>query len=173
MTSPQTVGRSSVDHQFTFDPNCDVALLKGVITHVAIYEECADDFSPSRQEFEPVMHPSVLYLVVRDHGVLQGLFFFHPINAITYEVHTCLLPHCWGHAARLIAREMLKWLWANTAIYRLITSVPDYNRKASIFARAAGMKEYGRNPESFMKEGKLRDLILLGISKPKDPPKCQ
>ncbi len=172
MTATIAPRRPMNDHAFTFHPDSDADLIKGIITHEKLYDDVTDDFSPSRAEYEPVMHPSVLYLIVRDHGTLQGLFFFHPINAVTFEVHTCLLPHAWGHAARLIAREMLKWLWQETDCVRLVTSVPEYNRKASIFARAAGMKEYGRNPESFMKGGQLYDILLLGISRPKDQP-CQ
>lgn len=164
----ETNRRVPGDYAFTFEPTNDEDLIKSMVTHVKIYPSVVDDHAPSRAEYQPPMHPSLLYLVVRDHDELQGLFFFHPINAVTFEVHTCLLPHSWGGRARAIAREMLKWLWANTDAHRLITSVPDYNRLALVFAKAAGMKEYGRNPESFMKDGKLRDLILLGIGRPKE-----
>lgn len=170
MTSPTIVAsrRAPGDHAFTFEPSNDIGLITGIVTHVAIYPDVIDDFAPPREGYRPPIDPALLYLIVRDYGVLQGLFFFHPINAVTLEVHTCLLPHCWGHKARLIARAMLSYLWENTDCRRLVTSVPDDNRKASIFARASGMKEYGRNPESFMKDGKLRDLILLGIGRPKE-----
>lgn len=165
--------RAPVDHAFTFEPTVDVDEIKAIITHVALWPHVTDDFSPSREDYQPVMHPSVLYLIVRDHGVLQGLFFFHPINSILSEIHTCLLPHSWGNTARQIAREMLIWFWENSSCERLVTTVPDYNRLALVFAKAAGMVEYGRNPESYMKGGKLIDLILLGIGRPKDPHKCQ
>lgn len=163
-------------HAFSFEPTLDPDEIKAIITHVKIYPHVVDDFSPSRAEYNPVMHPAVLYLIVRDEakkGELQGLFFFHPINTIQFEVHTCLLPHCWGSAARQIAREMLTWLWANSPCERLVTTVPEYNRLALVFAKAAGMVEYGRNPQSFMKGGKLIDLILLGIGRPKDLNPCQ
>lgn len=172
MASPTMPRRAPGDYAFTFEPSTERDLVKSIVTHVKLYPWVIDDHAPSREEYEPTMHPSLLYLIVRDYGELQGLFFFHPINAVTFEIHTCLLPHAWGGKARAIAREMLKWLWENTDCQRLVTTVPDYNRLALVFAKASGMKEYGRNPESFMKDGKLRDLILLGIGRPKEN-KCQ
>jgi hypothetical protein len=44
--------------------------------------------------------------------------------------------------------------------------VPAHNRLALAFAEAAGMKVYGRNHASFLKNGELLDQICLGLSKP-------
>jgi RimJ/RimL family protein N-acetyltransferase len=95
-----------------------------------------------------------------------GLFMLVPENAICWKVHTCLLPLAWGKKAKKAARQGIEWVWKNMPAMRLVTDVPAYNRQASIFARWAGMTQYGLNPKSYQKNGKLMDVILLGISKP-------
>jgi RimJ/RimL family protein N-acetyltransferase len=72
--------------------------------------------------------------------------------------------------ARALAamRELLGrggWLWANTPCLRAVTNVPSDNPIAYRFGSRAGLKEYGRNPRSFLRGGVLRDQILMGISK--------
>ena len=88
----------------------------------------------------------------------------HPHNAICWEIHTCLLPNAWGERGRRAARLLPEWIWQHTPCRRIITNVPDNNRLALRFALAAGMTEIGVNAASFLKNGKLRDQTLLGIS---------
>jgi RimJ/RimL family protein N-acetyltransferase len=63
---------------------------------------------------------------------------------------------------------MSSWLWAHTSCRRLITNVPARNRLALRFAEAAGMERFGVNHASLLKDGKLQDQILLGLSRPEE-----
>lgn len=155
---------------FSFERITDPILLKRIITDPKLWDRISDDYCPSRDDFQP--NPNMLYVVVRDDQELLGLWAFHLHNAICWEVHTCLLPVAWGDRGRRAALEMAEWLWANTECLRLITNVPAFNRLAFKFAKAAGMEQYGVNKLSYMKQGKLRDQILLGLSKPQVSPSC-
>jgi RimJ/RimL family protein N-acetyltransferase len=150
----------------TFERTKDYALVKEIATHPAIYPFISDDYSPSPNDFKPFEDDAIWYVLVKDGDELLGMWMFAPENAICWQVHTCLLPNAYGKRAKQAALEMANWIWTNTTCLRLITSVPEYNRQASIFARWAGMEEYGRNPESYMKTGILHDQILLGMSNP-------
>jgi len=143
-------------------PSADYSLIASVATHPRLYKWLVDDGSPSAEAFVP--DPRMLYLLVREDGDLLGLFMFEARNAVTWEVHTALLPHAWGERARTIAAAVVDWLKLNTSIRRLITTVPAYNRAALRFAEDAGLVRFGVDEKSFLRKGKLWNQILLGLS---------
>jgi L-amino acid N-acyltransferase YncA len=59
---------------------------------------------------------------------------------------------------------VVPWLFGHTPCRRLIAEIPAYNRLTVQLARRSGFIDYGRNPKSFMKFGKLQDLVLMGLS---------
>jgi len=143
-----------------FDP----VLIKKTITNPSVYPHVSDDMSPAPEDFSPVIDDGIFYVTATRDGEYKGLFMLHPINGVTLEVHTCLLPSARG-AAYVYAKRLLSWVWENTAAMRVVTQVPANNRLARKLALAAGMTEYGLNPQSFMKDGMLYDIHLLGISR--------
>lgn len=149
----------------TFERTHDREVVRAVMAHPRIYPHIADDGCPPATEFEPLEHPGVWYVLVRDEGRPLGLFVFVPQNSVCWEVHTCLLPWAWGRPAAIAAAEMARWIWEHTPCRRIVTSVAAYNRLALRFAERAGMTEYGRNPASWLKDGKLHDQVLLGMSR--------
>lgn len=150
----------------TFERSEDWELVKQIVTHEKIYPHVSDDFAPPAAEWEPTKHPDVLYVVARDGEEVLGLWALIPENRICMKVHTCLLPGAWGERARRAASEFIPWVWANTGCQRLNTDVPEFNRIALRFALQGGFTQFGVNPKSFKKNGKLWDQIMLGISRP-------
>lgn len=144
----------------------DLGLIRSIITNPAIYGRMSDDFAPPPDQYQPIENEEMVYVAVEVAGVTQGIWAFIPHNRIMYEAHTCLLPAAWGAVASVAAKLMAEWMWRETQCRRLITSVPEFNRTALRFARSAGMTEWGRNPMSYQKHGRLYDQIMLGMSKP-------
>lgn len=144
----------------TFDRD----LIRAIITHPKIYPHVSDDSSAPADSFQPPMHDSIYYLMPIDNEVM-GVFMMVPVNAITFEVHTCILPEYWGKKAAEAARLCAEWMFAHTPCRKIITHVPAYNRLAYRFARQAGMTEEGRIKDSFLKNGQVYDQHLLGLSK--------
>lgn len=149
-----------------FERSRDWPLIKAIVTHPAIYPYVGDDFAPDPDNWEPYQDESIWYVLVKDGEEVLGLWAFIPHNQICWDVHTCLLPNARGSRARQAAQELAPWFWENTTCERVITEVPEYNRIALMFAKRAGMEVYGTNPKSFKKDGRLHDLILLGMSRP-------
>lgn len=141
-------------------------LIKKIVTHPRIYPAVSDDFSPKAEDWEPIKDENAWYVVVGDGEEMLGLWALFPENRICWKVHTCLLPKAYGERAKVAAGEGSAWVWANTPCLRLITDVPIFNRLALKFALYAGFTQFGVNPKSYMKYGKLHDVIMLGISKP-------
>lgn len=154
------------DVNVTFERTFDLELIRTIITHHRIWPHVSDDGAGAPENYRPVDHPAIWYVTVLNHGELMGAWIFTPENSICWGVHTCLLPKAWGSFAHRAAREMCVWIWENTPCRRIVTTVPTYNRLALAFAKGAGMEQYGLNPQSYQKDGKMYDQILLGISRP-------
>lgn len=152
---------------FAFERSTDWTLIKRIMTHPRIYPHITDDFAPPAAAFEPVQSEELLYLLVREGDQALGLFLLEPRGGVTAEVHTCLMPKGWIRDSRAIAGQAMAWVWENCPqIERLTTTVPRNNSLALRFAQALGMVEYGVNPSSFKKGGKLMDQTLLGVNRP-------
>lgn len=155
----------------TFERSQDYELIRSILTHEKIYPHISDDGSPPREEYRPIESLVVWYVLVWSNTEapafreLLGLWMFVPQNAVCWEVHTALLPAAWGPRGQQAARMLPDWIWANTPCRRIVTNVPETNRLALHFAAKAGMKVYGVNQKSWMKDGVLCDQICLGLSK--------
>ena len=150
----------------TFVRTTDLAIVRRIMTEPSVYRNITDDGCPPASDFRPVDDPRLWYVLVYDGANVIGLFMFVPLNAATWEVHTCLLPVARGPLAHQAAWEVLDWLWSNAPCQRLITNVPAFNRLALRFAKEAGMQQFGFNPDSYLKGGKLHGQYLLGIDRP-------
>lgn len=173
----------------------DWPLIQQIVTHPKVYPQVSDDYSPRPEEWEPVQSGDLWYVLVRDltsvpspyrsgsaaaqirggpgsplhkdRGEILGLWMLHPHLRSCWEIHTCLLPNAYGSRARQAVQALIPWGWEHLPeCVRVITQVPQYNRIALLFAIQAGMEQYGINPKSYLKGGKLHDMILLGISRP-------
>lgn len=157
----------------TFARSQDYDLIRRILTHPRIWPYISDDGSPPVEQYQPVQHSAVWYVIVRDvrddGEDLLGLWVFTPENYVCWEVHTALLPAAWGPKGQLAARMLPAWIWENTHCRRIVTNVPSTNRLALHFAYKAGMKIFGVNRSSFMKNGVLCDQICLGISAAEKP----
>lgn len=149
-----------------FERTVDRELVRRILTHPRIWPHIADDGTPPVEQFEPPDHPAIWYVLIYDGDELLGLWALVPHNSVCWEIHTALLPTAWGARARRAAAEFKEWLWRQTPCRRLITAVPASNRLALRFAEAAGMRAWGVNERSWLRNGHLEDLIMLGISRP-------
>ena len=148
-----------------FEISTDVELIRKIATSPWIYPHISDDFSPNAEDWQPPIGSAFVYLIVYDEQELLGMWTLYKQNAICWEIHTCLLPNAWGKRARVAGKEVIDWIFENTDCLRIVTNVPDYNRLAFKYAIECGLIRYGLNPASYMKDGKLHNQILLGISK--------
>lgn len=149
----------------TFEPTQDMALVKKIITHPKLWPYLSDDFSPPPEQFEPAQAEGIIYLLVSEENRTLGCFLLHSHSAIVWEVHTCLLPEAWGKSEEA-TKGGTEWVWSNLPCMRLITNVPNNNKLALRLAKRSGMQQFGCNPDSFAKAGKVYSMAMLGISRP-------
>lgn len=149
----------------TIAPLRDQALIAETMRHPRIYPHIKDDTCPAAAEFEPVLDGPFVYVGAYRGAQFLGLFMLHAHSTVLWEVHTCLLPDAWGSTALRCTEACAEWVWSNTTCERLITAVPEGNELALRLAKRSGMVEYGSNPASFLRDGKLIAQTLLGMSK--------
>jgi RimJ/RimL family protein N-acetyltransferase len=150
-----------------FERSFDYELIRRIMTYSqSIYDRISDDYSPPREQFRPHESDAIWYVIVRDGREVLGMWMFVPQNAVTWEVHTVLLPCAWGARGMQAALELPDWIWERTTCRRIVTNVPSTNRLALKFAREAQMVQYGTNEKSYLKNGVLLDQVCLGISAP-------
>lgn len=142
------------------DRTIDECFITDCITNPAVWDACSDDWCGDPDLFFLKMDQGTIWVKVEDYGV----FMLHAHNHVMFECHTMLLPRAHGKAVE-IGKEALKWAFENTQAERIITSVPDYNVLALRLATRVGFTQWGLNANAWKKNGKLHDLIMLGISK--------
>lgn len=139
----------------------DVEFLRGVFTHPRIWPWiCEDGVTP--ESFQPLIHPLVVHLRYGNDGV----FTFRSLNRILYECHVAMFP---GTASDEAATQAIAWMWANTQAKKLVCNIPAISRHAIAYAHRAGFVREGRMKDAFMRNGKLHDLIVMGVSKCQKP----
>jgi len=143
----------------------DIELITRIMTNPAVYSFVSDDGSPDVGAFCAHDDEAIYYLLVLDDERVRGLYMLHPMNYITYEIHTCLLKSCRGESADEAAKLVLKWVFTNTPCLKVITNVPENNPLALKYAKRAGLIVEGINRDSFLKDGKLYSQTLLGITR--------
>ena len=126
-----------------------------------VWPHVSDD-NCSIQDFNP--SNSMTYLLVEDEGERMGFFGLSAINTICYEIHTTMLPKAWGKTLKY-TKEVLDWIFANTVCLKVVTFVPETNKKALNLALKTGLKIEGFIEKSFLKNGSLIGQHVLGINK--------
>lgn len=107
--------------------------------------------------------PNVYFLVPVINDVRVGVFFFHPHNSITFEIHSIVRKENRGRMAYLGVVEAGLWMFDNTKCMKIITQVSEGNVRAKYLAEYAGMTKEGVNRKSIMKNGKLLDQTWYGV----------
>ena len=151
---------------FTFQRTTDVDLIRSIAAHPRLYRHLHDDFAPPRDEWTPIVHELVSYMVAYKDGKPIGLFIVSAHSPVLWEIHECFLPEAWGEQSISATIQFREWIWKESACQRLFGQIVESNRLALRFAKAAGMSQFGMHPKSFMKHGRMQDQILVGLSRP-------
>ena len=145
----------------TFAWTEDLALVRSLI--LPVYDQVRDDFAPPADRFQP---DPAQWLLARDGEEIAALWLLAPHSRVCWEFHSVLSPAWRGKRAIALFRQMFAWVFnpENTECRRLLTNVPEFNRPAGLMARWIGMETIGVNRKAFLRDGRLQNLTLFGIS---------
>lgn len=138
-------------------------IVEKIINHPLIRSMSDDDFCIG--DIPIKRYDGISWALVKDGEIPVGVFTLISRGSICYEVHTCLLPEVWGKTSEDIGKKFISFVFSNTMCKKIVTSVPDSNRLALRYSKAMSLKEEGINRKSFLRNGVLEDMIMLGITK--------
>lgn len=143
----------------TLQPLNDIKVINRVILDAAVNDDISDDASKNH-ELQQLPHTFECLGIYQDEEI-KGLFMLVPQNAVTAEIHTCLLLR--GRAAFKAGQLLLEYLFSK--YQKAISYTPSNNRKALIYAIGLGFKKEGILTQSFLKNGELLNQTLVGLTK--------
>lgn len=146
----------------TFERTFDYELVRQIMTHPAIYAGIRDDTAPPVAQFQPEVSNRIWYVLVKDDADVLGLFVCFLHNAVCWEAHTCLLPHCRGAKALAVYKAGHDWLREHTTCRKIIGAIDPQNKAALWMSLSSGLKRIGLNTKSILKHGRLCDQIWVG-----------
>ena len=138
----------------------DLNLINEIILDPFVQDDIADDSSIGVSISEIPSH--VRFMGVYDNDMLCGLYMLVPQNCVTVEVHTCLLPLLRGKKAIQAGRLIIEYMFDQYK--KIISWIPVDNKKAELYSKLLGFKIEGISRESYLKNGKLQDMKLVGIT---------
>jgi len=128
-----------------------------IINHPKVFDWLSDDLSP----FPFVPDKNDLYIM---NEAKTGVIKVDPLNGVTCQIHTAVLPELWGRADGFV-KEVSTWVFTNTLYHKAITFIPEYNRPAIQLAKRSGMVKEGCIKRSWLKKWKLRNQFIYGLQK--------
>lgn len=134
----------------------DADFIRKSVVNARVWPWVQDGGNPA--DYVPVLAADVIYLRNGDAGV----FAFKRINQITWECHSFMAT---GRGADDAGKAAIKWMFERTEAQKLMCLIPSGTRHAVAFARRVGFREEGRLQNAALRNRRLQDLILLGVSK--------
>lgn len=141
-----------------------------------VWEHITDDAPVWMGEGElsmVVANPSLFFLVPVVDGIRVGVFFLHPWNYVTYELHSMVRKENRGKMVVAGLKELGRFMFDNTPCQKIVTHVPAGNFRAKALAQLMGMELIGNNRKSLLRGGVLIDQYLYGICKQRGEEICQ
>ena len=135
-------------------------LINSIKLNASVIDDISDD--QTKGVFLTELPSFMSFYGVFDDGNCVGFFAIQSHNSVTVEIHTTLLPECRGRNA-LIAGELIIDLILSTH-KKIISYIPEYNKKALVYAQVLGFEIEGLIKNSFLKNGKLYKQYLVGRS---------
>ena len=109
--------------------------------------------------------PHLCCIIAEDSLKIAAIWRLNMLNSTLAEFHTCIAPDYRGKVAIEIANKAKAFVFEETPIIKLITHVPVYNFPAYALAKKIGMEIIGINKQSIIKDGKIYDQYIFGLSK--------
>lgn len=131
-----------------------------ILNHPKVFKWISDDFSPTG--YIPVVtNEDIIYLMNKEK---TGVIKIGSVNFITCHVHIATMPELWGKVDKFV-REAICWGFERTQYMKIIAFIPVFNRLAIRLAKKSGFQKEGCIKKSFLKNWKLHDQAIFGLSK--------
>jgi len=139
----------------------DLDVINAVLKHSSVECKIGDDQS---QGTEYPLHENIYYLSVWGE-FLAGMFVVFPLNGVTCDAHSAILPSYYGKKAIIAGKLAIDWVFENTHFLKITGKTPTSNPLAVKYSKAIGFRTEGLSKASYMKNGKLIDQVYFGLER--------
>ena len=140
----------------------DAELIRSIVTLPELWATVAEDGMGSAG-WSPNMDSG--WFLAMDGADIIGLYSVAANNCVTLEIHPFILKAFRGRAAYASGAQILEWLMLNTKYEKVVCSIPVIYKNVKLFAMRCGFREEGINRQSYLKNGKIHDQWMLGITR--------
>lgn len=142
----------------------DEARAAAVLLHPAVRYRLFDDSEiPTVLAIGEILRDEDLYILMPIDGAILTVA---PFVYSTFTIHQAAVPEVRGAVFIQAAHEAVRWIFGNIpACHKLVGLVPSYNVPSIASATRCGFKVEGRLTGAVMRDGKLHDLIVLGLAR--------
>jgi len=138
----------------------DEPKIKAALLRPGVVYSCVPDGVDAGQALEMLLGmPNVTFLGVFNREDFLGCFVLVEHDAAV-EVHTCLLPACFGPNAIKAGKKCIQWIRSHFE-KPIVSVVPEYNRLAAKYAERLGLVQIGYGVP-WTKDGIKYESIVYG-----------
>jgi RimJ/RimL family protein N-acetyltransferase len=142
----------------------DRRLVVSIMLHPEIFETIAED-GQNPNDFVPDVQGEI-WLAMWADGEAVGLYHLHRRNAVLIEIHAQVLKAYRKEYSVATGEAALQWILDNLPeCQKVIAWVPEIYPNVRSFTESQGFQIEGVNRKSYLKNGKLYDQTLLGITR--------
>lgn len=143
----------------------DLDLVHSIMKHPDVFPYIKDDRSPSAEDFsaaEALASP-VLYFLNPAPGCL---FIFYPfVSSTMFEGHTCVVPESRGRVAIQAGKDVIQWMFSNTACEKIVGFFAEDNRRALLGANHMGLRRTHVVTGGMRRDGQKINLVMVEVDK--------
>ncbi len=140
----------------------NVELIQDITAEV--WENVTDD---SRDEdpysfVPPVEDDDARYYISAEDGQIVGLWMTHRRNHVLWQMHVTILPEFHRRGMAIPHSKLaLPFAFQDTGALTIVAEAPGWNPRIAEHAEAAGFTRTGVIPQSYSKDGRIYDTIIL------------
>lgn len=142
-------------------PINNIDQINEIMLNLSVVDDISDDYSKGCTLHK--LPENYEFMAIYESEQLHGFYAIVPLNAVTAEIHTCLLPTIRGKKAILAGALLLDYLFSRYE--KAISWIPEINKKAVWYAIRLGFEVEGISKKSFLKDSILINQKLVGLTK--------
>ena len=143
----------------------DIDLINTIMFDDDIFDTVSEDgATKDRQRFDVY---NEYWLKVLVNNELVGLYNLHHTNKSTLEAHVHILKKFRGEHSVNSILKVYEWLVENcgSEVVKFISNIPVIYPNVLRFCLSNGFKHEGVNRKSYLKNGSIHDVDMVGITK--------
>lgn len=143
----------------------DIDLINTVMFNDDIFDVISEDgVEKDRQRFDVY---NEYWLKVMVNNELIGVYNLHHTNTSTLEAHVHILPEFRGSHSQDSILKVYEWLFKNCGdeVVKFISNIPVIYPNVLKFCLSNGFTHEGINRKSYLKNGVVHDVDMVGITK--------